>query len=72
MRRSASLLAALPAAAPAFGQTITTVGDSLPDGVPTVSVTFTPTATGIRSGQLTVTSGATTSPNNISLSGRGL
>ena len=48
-------------------------GGSIPAGGScTVTVTFRPTTTGTRSAQLTITSGATTSPSNVSLSGRGL
>jgi hypothetical protein len=37
-----------------------------------VTLTFGPTATGSRTGRLTITSGATTSPTNVNLSGRGI
>jgi uncharacterized repeat protein (TIGR03803 family) len=49
-------------------------GTSIPAGGNcTVSVTFRPTASGNRTGQLTVTSGATTtSPARVNLSGRGI
>ena len=48
-------------------------GSSIPAGGScTVTLTFRPTATGARAGQLTITSGATTSPNNVTLSGRGI
>jgi uncharacterized repeat protein (TIGR03803 family) len=48
-------------------------GTSIPAGSGcTVTLTFGPTTTGTRSGQLTVTSGATTSPNRVNLSGRGI
>jgi hypothetical protein len=48
-------------------------GTSLPaGGTCTVTLTFGPTATGSRTGKLTITSGATTSPNNVNLSGRGI
>jgi hypothetical protein len=36
-----------------------------------MSVTFTPTATGTRTGAVTITSNATTSPNTVSLTGTG-
>jgi uncharacterized repeat protein (TIGR03803 family) len=48
-------------------------GVSIPAGGScSVTLTFGPTATGNRTGQLTVTSGATTSPNRVNLSGRGI
>jgi hypothetical protein len=49
-------------------------GGSIPAaGSCTATVTFRPTATGTRSGLLTVTSGATsTSPNKVNLSGKGI
>ena len=48
-------------------------GSSIPAGGScTVTLTFRPTATGARAGQLTITSGATASPNNVNLSGRGI
>ena len=48
-------------------------GSSIPAGGScTVTLTFRPTATGARAAQLAITSGATTSPNNVTLSGRGI
>ena len=47
-------------------------GSSIPAGGScAVTLTFTPSATGSLPGKLVVTSGATTSPNNLNLSGRG-
>ncbi|HLW98990.1 MAG TPA: choice-of-anchor D domain-containing protein [Candidatus Acidoferrales bacterium] len=54
-----------------FGQT-NNCGSSLgAGGNCSINVTFTPTGTGSLSGSVSVTSNATTSPNNISLSGTG-
>jgi hypothetical protein len=50
----------------------TTCGSSLAAGAScTASVTFTPTATGVRSGTLSVTSSAPGSPHTVALSGTG-
>lgn len=47
-------------------------GSSIPPaGTCTVSLVFSPSATGARTGKLTITSGATSSPNQVNLSGRG-
>jgi phospholipase C len=55
-----------------FAQT-NTCGTSVPaKGSCTISVTFTPTNTGTRSGTLTVTDNAVTSPQTVSLTGTGL
>jgi hypothetical protein len=42
------------------------------DGTCTIDVTFTPTATGARTGTITVTDDATASPHTVSLSGNGI
>jgi hypothetical protein len=42
------------------------------DGTCTIDVTFTPTATGARTGTITVTDDATGSPHTVSLSGNGI
>jgi hypothetical protein len=55
-----------------FAQT-NTCGSSIAAGAScTVSVTFHPTATGTRTGTLTVTSNATNSPSTVSLTGTGI
>jgi hypothetical protein len=49
-----------------------TCGSSLAAGANcTISVTFTPTQTGVRSGSLTITDSASTSPQVVALSGTG-
>jgi len=54
-----------------FGQT-NTCGASLPNGANcTITVTFTPTAAGTRTGTLTITDNAAGSPQTVSLSGTG-
>jgi hypothetical protein len=54
-----------------FAQT-TTCGTSIAAGAScTVSVTFTPTAAGTRTGSLTITSNAANSPSTVSLAGTG-
>ena len=54
-----------------FAQTNTCGTSIAAGGSCTVSVTFTPTASGTRSGSLTVTSNATDSPATVALSGTG-
>ncbi len=55
-----------------FGQASTTCGATLAaNGTCTISVNFTPTATGTRAGTLTVTHSAANSPQSVALSGQG-
>ena len=55
-----------------FAQSATTCGATLAaNGNCTISVSFTPTATGTRTGALTITHNATNSPQSVSLSGQG-
>jgi hypothetical protein len=55
-----------------FAQTNTCAGSLAPGGSCTISVTFTPTAGGGRSGALTLTDNAGNSPQTVILSGTGL
>ena len=55
-----------------FGVSATTCGKSLtPKSKCTVSVTFTPTATGTRTGKLTIKDSASNSPQKSNLTGTG-
>ena len=55
-----------------FSQTSTCAGSTIAAGATcTVAVTFQPTATGARTGSVTVTSNATNSPTTVALSGTG-
>ncbi|MGA2610109.1 MAG: choice-of-anchor D domain-containing protein [Terriglobia bacterium] len=55
-----------------FAQTNTCAGSVAASGSCTISVTFTPTASGNRTGTLTLTDNASNSPQKVSLSGTGL
>jgi hypothetical protein len=54
-----------------FAQTNDCPASILPAGFCTLSVTFTPTATGIRTGAVTITDNAAGSPHQLSLTGTG-
>jgi hypothetical protein len=54
-----------------FAETNTCAGSVAPGASCTISVTFTPTATGSRTGTLTLTDNATNSPQSVALSGTG-
>jgi hypothetical protein len=54
-----------------FAQTNTCAGSVAPGASCTISVTFTPTATGNRTGTLTLTDNAANSPQTVTLSGTG-
>ena len=70
---TAALAISSIAASGDFAVSSHTCGNSLAAGSScTISITFTPTALGIRSGVLTVTSNAVSSPNSVSLSGAGI
>jgi len=55
-----------------FAETDTCAGSVAAGAKCTISVTFTPTASGARSGALTLTDNASTSPQTVTLSGTGL
>jgi len=59
------------AASGAFGETTTCGASIAANASCTVSVTFTPTASGTQTGSLTITSNATNSPSTVSLTGTG-
>lgn len=54
---------------PEFSSTSTCVGTINPGASCTINVTFAPTAAGTRSGSLSITSNAASSPNTVTLSG---
>ncbi len=67
-----SITAATSTPTPEFASTGNCVGNLAPGASCTINVTFTPAATGARSGNLTITSNATGSPHTIPLSGPGV
>jgi hypothetical protein len=67
-----SITAAASTPTPEFASTGNCVGNLAPGASCTINVTFTPAATGARSGNLTITSNATGSPHTIPLSGPGV
>jgi Cep192 domain 4 len=67
-----SITAAASTPTPEFASTGNCVGNLAPGASCTINVTFTPAATGARSGNVTITSSAAGSPHTIPLSGPGV
>jgi hypothetical protein len=70
--QSVSLNISSIAASGDFAQTNTCGATVLAKGHCTISVTFTPTAVGTRTGEITITDDASNSPQTVTLSGTGL